>query len=301
MKAAASFILNLAGALLIVIASAAVAAAQTDTCAGLNATIGGTCTPLTNTTSGNNGNTAYGSGALQNNSSGLVDTAVGNTATGAGALEDNTTGGENTATGNNALGSNTGGVFNTATGVAALLVNTQGSENTATGVDALSSNSTGNDNTATGVFALEASDTGSNNTATGNSALQRNTTGSSNIGIGNQAGSNLTTGDNNIDIGNGGVAAESATIRIGGGKQTAAFIGGIFSSPGTKKACQVVVQGNGRLDCMASSARYKHDIHDMGTASDKLMKLRPVTFQTCDVDAAPGPDIVVALIPQCPA
>lgn len=33
------------------------------------------------------------------------------------------------------------------------------------------------------------------------------------------------------------------------------------------------------LGCIKSSARYKRDIRDMGDASDKLMKLRPVTFQ----------------------
>jgi hypothetical protein len=35
----------------------------------------------------------------------------------------------------------------------------------------------------------------------------------------------------------------------------------------------------GRLGILASSARYKRDIHDMGHASDKLMKLRPVSFR----------------------
>ena len=35
----------------------------------------------------------------------------------------------------------------------------------------------------------------------------------------------------------------------------------------------------GRLGVVLSSARYKHDIHDMGTASSKLLKLRPVTFR----------------------
>lgn len=35
----------------------------------------------------------------------------------------------------------------------------------------------------------------------------------------------------------------------------------------------------GMLGCTKSSARYKRDIHDMGDASDKLMKLRPVTFE----------------------
>jgi len=43
-----------------------------------------------------------------------------------------------------------------------------------------------------------------------------------------------------------------------------------------------VVNGNGRLGIQASSARYKRDIRDMGDASDKLMKLRPVTFRYKD-------------------
>lgn len=52
MKTAASFYNCLAVVLLAVLASAGIAAAQTglDTCVGLNATLGGTCTPLTNTT-----------------------------------------------------------------------------------------------------------------------------------------------------------------------------------------------------------------------------------------------------------
>jgi trimeric autotransporter adhesin len=41
----------------------------------------------------------------------------------------------------------------------------------------------------------------------------------------------------------------------------------------------VFVDGTGRLGSGISSARYKHDIHDMGEASDKLMKLRPVSFR----------------------
>jgi hypothetical protein len=292
MKAGTSFTLNLAGALLIVIASAAVAAAQTgtDTCAGLNSTIGGTCTPLTNTTSASNENTAYGASALEANTSGQGNTAVGtftlsnntsgglNTAIGAEALQNNV-GIDNTATGVDALFANTTGGENTATGVTALWLNTMGSDNTATGEAALNSNTTGSGNTATGDDALGSNSTGSNNTATGVLALQ-DTTGSSNIGIGNSAGSNLTTGDNNIDIGNNGFASDSTTIRIGTqGTQTETHIAGIFGSPGTKKACQVVVQSNAKLGCMASSARYKHDIRNMGTASDKLMKLRPVIFQ----------------------
>ena len=243
MKAVTSFTLNLAAAVLIVLASATIAAAGTDTCVGAGAIIGGTCTPLTNTTSGSNGNTALG---FQ-------------------ALDSNTTGGGNTAV-----------------GVSALLWNTTGSGNTATGVNALfgeGPGSTGNGNTVTGFDALDHDTTGDDNTAAGSDALQSNTTGSSNIGIGSFAGNNLTTGDNNIDIGNEGVAAESNTIRIGTqGTQTATFIAGIFGGPTIKKGCDVVASNTGLLGCAKSSARYKRDIRDMGDASDKLMKLRPVTF-----------------------
>jgi hypothetical protein len=226
MKATTSFTLNLTGALLIVVASAAIAAAQTgnDTCAGLSATIGGTCTPLLNTTSDNNQNTAFGWNALMSNT--------------------------------------VGGTNNTAIGAFTLVKNTSGGGNTAIGSEVLFSNTTGDQNTAIGV-----------------AALNSNSTGTNNIAIGFQGGA-LTTGDNNIDIGNAGVAAEANVIRIGKqGSQTETHIAGIFNSPGTKKACQVVVQSNAKLGCMASSARYKHDIRNMGTASDKLMKLRPVIFQ----------------------
>jgi hypothetical protein len=243
MKTVTSFTLSLAAAVLIVLASATVgrAAAGTDTCAGFGATIGGTCAPVLNGTSGNRGNTA----------------------TGAFALDLNTTGNDNTAT-----------------GAEALFENTTGNDDTAIGLAALNSNTTGGSNTATGEAALVANTTGGSNTATGVAALFSNTTGSNNIGIGSGAGGNLTTGVNNIDIGNAGVAAESNTIRIGTqGTQTGTFIAGIFGTPKIKKACGVVVESTGLVGCVKSSARYKRDIRDMGDASDKLMKLRPVAFR----------------------
>jgi len=276
MKAVTSFTLNLAAALLFVLSNAGIAAAATkgDTCVGVNATIGGTCTPLTNTSSGDNANTAAGYGALFSDTTG-----GGNTATGSEALYYNTTGNENTATGVSALEDNTTGQDNTATGFAALFGNTTGSNNTAAGVAALRENTTGGENTAAGTDALGDNTTGGENTAAGTDALLSNTTGSNNIGIGNEGGSALTTGSNNIDVGNGGVAGESNTIRIGTqGTQTDTYIAGIFGTPKIKKACEVVVETTGLLGCVKSSARYKRDIRDMGDASDKLMKLRPVTF-----------------------
>jgi len=113
MKTRTSITLNLAGALLLVIASATIAGAQTgsDTCVGLNATIGGTCAPLTNTTSANSGNTAIGTDVLLSNTTGRANAAVGTN-----ALQNNTGGGTNVAFGHNALFGNTTGSDNTAIG-----------------------------------------------------------------------------------------------------------------------------------------------------------------------------------------
>jgi Chaperone of endosialidase len=277
MKNATSYSLNLAVAALLVLASATIAAAVgagNDTCVGGGADIGSTCTPLTNTTSGNNANTAIGANTLGSNTTGIDNTAIG-----AGAMFFNTMGQDNTATGLSALIMNITGNENTATGVFALEENTSGADNTATGVRAMMF-STGNDNTATGVDALENNTGGGSNTAIGGVALGANTTGSNNIAVGFDAGDNLTTGSNNIDIFDAGVAGESNTIRIGSeGAQTATFIAGIFGGPKIKKGCDVIAGSNGMLGCIKSSVRYKRDIRDMGDASDKLMKLRPVTFQ----------------------
>ena len=220
-------------------------------------------------------NTAIGIDALQLNTTGFD-----NTATGSNALSINTTGTGNTATGTGALFSNTTGKSNAATGTVALGSNTTGDRNTAMGTLALMDSTTGSDNTATGLDALTFDVTGGENTATGSSAL-KNSTGSNNIAIGYEGGISLTTGDNNIDIGNEGVAAEADTIRIGTkGTQTRTLVAGIYDSALTSLSpLPVVVNSNGRLGYMPSAARYKRDIHDMGDASNGLLKLRPVSFR----------------------
>jgi len=219
-------------------------------------------------------NTGFGVGALSSNTTGSF-----NTATGEAALFTNTTGGENTATGSFALHSNTTGGFNTASGSSALLSNTTGNDNTATGVAALQDNIGGSNNTATGISALFSNTTGNSNTASGAGALE-NTTGSSNIGIGQNGGFSLTTGSNNICIGNSGVGAESGTIRVGtGGIHTRAFLAGVqgvtTGGPGTP----VLIDSNGQLGTISSSARFKDEVQDMGEATEGLLKLRPVTFR----------------------
>ena len=219
-------------------------------------------------------NTAEGTNALKN-----LTTGVGNTATGWHSLFANTAGNLNTGVGAGTLLFNAGD-NNTATGALALLNNTGGFYNTADGAFALFSNTEGNFNTANGQGALNSNTTGSNNTAIGLQALFSNTTGGVNIALGNNAGVGLTTGNNNIDIGNNGVAGESGTIRIGtAGIQTATFIAGIRGvTTGINDAVNVVIDSDGQLGTTSSSRRFKHDIKRMDNASDGILALKPVTF-----------------------
>jgi len=223
-------------------------------------------------------NTALGAGAL------LLNNGDSNTATGAVALLLNTTGHDNTATGVNALASNTTGPTNTAVGVGALSSNTFGGGSTAVGYQALASLSgrggstaigsralasqtDGEANTATGAAALE-STTGSRNTANGFTAL-RDSIGSDNTALGAGAGGNVTTASNVICIGAG---------VFGANVDNSCYIGNIFGST-SANGVGVLVNSNGRLGTMTSSARYKDEIKPMAKASEALFALTPVTFR----------------------
>jgi len=159
-------------------------------------------------------NTAEGTGALFNLTTGYWNTAIGatalfsdttgdsNTACGIDALYSNVTGRSNTAVGSVALGNNSSGSGNTAMGESALAFNRTGDYNTAVGLEALfgqygssGSYNTANGfkalrannsyrNTATGAFAMTANTSGAFNTADGYGALNRNTTGEENAAIG---------------------------------------------------------------------------------------------------------------------
>jgi hypothetical protein len=231
-------------------------------------------------------NTADGSLALELNVLGTFNTGIGtfalsnnnandNTAVGYSALTGNVSGIQNTAVGSNALAAN-GGNDNTALGFSALLDNVTGIRNVAVGAGALYTN-TSSYNTATGDGALYSNGGGSENTATGYSALLHNTSGSNNVAVGYQAGINLTTGSNDVDIANAGIAGEGGTIRIGtSGSQSRTFVAGIENSHLTGAA--VYVSSSGQLGVLASSERYKSDIQSLGGVTDKLQKLRPVSF-----------------------
>ena len=219
-------------------------------------------------------NTFLGDDALINNTTGNFNTAIG-----ASALGSNTTGFDNTAIGTSALPSNTPGSFNTAIGNSVLLHNTTGRLNTAIGNSALNSNTIGLENTATGNQALLNNATGNNNTANGSVALGSITTGNANIAIGDHAGAILHTGSNNIYIGNRGANVESNTIRIGvQGTQTTTSIAGI-SGATVAAGVGVIIDPNGRLGTVVSSARYKEAVQPMDKASEAIHALKPVTFR----------------------
>jgi hypothetical protein len=249
-------------------------------------------------------NTATGFQALFSNTSADNNTAVGdlalftntgpnNTAVGAGALfsnagspdPNNSTGAFNNAVGANSLFSNTVGSSNNALGESALFSNVTASGNTAIGDIALENNDSsglgqGSFNTAVGVEALHSNVDGSSNNAVGVNALGSNISGSWNTAIGDFAGTGNTSGDGNIYIGAFSTPVpdgESNVTRIGDPSfQSACFIAGItgtavFGNP-------VVVDGNGQLGTVASSARFKEAIKPMDKASETILALKPVSF-----------------------
>ncbi len=259
-------------------------------------------------TSDVNANTAMGSNALLDLTSGIYNTAagydalfsttsgVGNTAVGAYTMGSNTTGDLNSAYGYGALYNNTGddnsafgvdsllynsaGIRNSAVGRASLFTNTTGGDNVAMGAYALYFNTEGDRNAAFGTNAAYSGTTGVQNTALGSEALYGNATGYRNVAIGYRAGYSVR-GKDNISIGalNFGKTTDNGVIRIGGTNQVKAYVAGISGvKTGAASAAAVFVDANGQLGTIKSSREYKEDIRPMGSASERLYALKPVTF-----------------------
>jgi hypothetical protein len=185
MKTATGFYSCLAAALIFVLSSAGIAAAQF--------------------------NTSLGNFALEDETTQTDATAIGYQ-----ALRDNTTGNGNTAIGVNALVNSTTGGENTASGMSALNANTTGTYNTATGDQAMGNSSEdgeGSYNTAEGASALFQNTTGNNNIAVGFEAGENLTTGSNNIDIGNEG---LAGESNTIRIGTQGTQTATYIAGING-------------------------------------------------------------------------------------
>src|SRR5437899_8427928 len=222
-----------------------------------------------------NDNTAEGEDALFDLD---VNNSTYNTAVGFDAMSLTTVTFGNTAVGSQAMEFAGSGSFNVAIGFEALFQNGPGNDNTAVGASAMGLNGFGNNNTAMGNGALFFNTNGNSNTCLGFNALN-NATGSSNIALGSEAGINLTTGSNNIDIGNKGKAGESQYIRIGTkGTHTHTLIAGISGAP-VAGGVGVIIDTNGHLGTVVSSARFKDEIKPMDKASEAILALKPVTFR----------------------
>jgi hypothetical protein len=103
--------------------------------------------------------------------------------------------------------------------------------------------------------------------------------GANNVALGYRAGQNVTTGSYNITIGTGvlGQAGEANTTRIVKTTQKKTFIGGI-SGKTVPSGVGVIINSQGQLGTIQSSAQFKDDIKSMDKASEALLKLKPVTF-----------------------
>jgi len=84
---------------------------------------------------------------------------------------------------------------------------------------------------------------------------------------------------------------DANTIRIGNGLQRRTFISGI-SSVTVPNGVPVVINSDGQLGVMTSSAHYKEAIQPMAKSSEALLALRPVTFRY-------KKELDPAAIPQC--
>jgi len=209
-----------------------------------------------------------------------ASTGAGNTAVGRSSLFGNTAGANNTALGVASLNSNTAGQENTALGRSTLFHNTTGDGNTAVGYASLFAITTGSQNTAIGVNSLTSLVFGSGNIAIGANSLSSLTTGFGNIAIGEGAGGGITDGSDNIHIGSVSSPNEGHTIRIGRAAHFRTFIAGIrATTTGNNDAVTVVIDSNGQLGTVLSSARSKESIADLGDVASALQRLRPVQFQ----------------------
>jgi hypothetical protein len=159
-------------------------------------TINGTVIPL--------GGTATFSGGSGAGLIGLTTTS--NTALGSTALQQLTTGTKNTAVGVGAQLYITNGSNNTAVGDTALYANASGTENVAVGQNALASGVSSSGNIAIGSQSFKNNISGGNNTVVGYNAALTLNSGSNNIIIGNNANSSSASASNEITLGNSNIS-----------------------------------------------------------------------------------------------
>ena len=269
-------------------------------------------------------NSAFGQNALGSNTTGISNSAFGE-----GAGNANTTGVGNSAFGQYALRANVSGNYNSALGKATLNASTTGSRNVAVGNAAGASQTTGSDNIYLANFGAAGESgqikIGTAGTHTDTFLVGDVTTpGRLAVGTATIDPSREFTVNDHDD--NGGaslkIRASNPTIRelvIGVNQGSGSFISMNSSAPldfRTNGTRRLRIQADGTIDSsgiagntspgvsvvnvllntttnelgiVVSSARFKQDVRDMGSASEPLMALRPVTFRY-RADVAAGED-----------
>jgi hypothetical protein len=169
------------------------------------------------------------------------------------------------------------GVENTVVGTQGLAFNQNGGQNTIVGAYA-GYGIIGGGNTAIGDKTMNNNFAGDNNTALGYAALSY-CGGNNNIGIGAVGGTKVTSGNDNIEIGNQGTADDDRVIRLGNIRtQRMTYIAGIAGVT-VANGVGVIIDNDGHLGTMTSSARFKDAIKPMDKASEAILLLKPVTFR----------------------
>lgn len=253
---------------------------------GLNNTALGT-EALNETTTGVR-NTAIGSNVLTANTSGSRNTAIGentmfsnttggeNVAMGVGTLYSNTTGNQNTAVGRNAMTTNTIGSSNTAIGYLSIRSNISGEFNSALGRASLLSNVSGNQNTAAGVNAMFGNTQGNNNSAYGVQALRNNVTGNNNTSVGHQALFANTDGQNNTAIG-------TNAFQFGTSFSNSTAIGAntiITASDQVRVGDANITSIGGQVSWTTlSDGRFKVEVEENVPGLSFITKIKPVSYK----------------------
>jgi hypothetical protein len=147
-----------------------------------------------------------------------------NTAFGSGALQYDTSGNNNTAVGTNALNCDTSGNSNTAVGSGTLQNITTGCNNTGVGQQALFHNVTGFNNTSMGDLSLYYN-TNSNNTAFGQNTGMNDISGNYNtyLGVGANTYTSANIYNNSTAIGANALIDASNQIMLGGSNSSGTY------------------------------------------------------------------------------
>lgn len=257
-----------------------------------------------------NENTAVGTYAGAENTTGYWNTALGES-----TMFANTTGNSNTALGRVALNNNITGNDNTAVGTYSLFWGTNISRNSSLGRGALHYNQA-NDNTALGYRSMYENLTGVSNTALGNESLKLNESGNNNVSIGYQSGFSNVSGSGNVFLGyNAGYnvtgsdklvienssAAESLIAgnfeldRVGINRQ----LGALESRTETFQVNGEAFKNSGTGNwVIPSDRRLKENIVYLSSQQmlDKVLKMKGVTYNW--IDKSRGTDTVYGFIAQ---